>query len=123
MDTVPIRYDADAGPVVLQVRSGQATLGRFKISFEEELEWIPIGEGDLSDEIPDVFIVPLSGERLNDRYVLIVGNYASGDPLVQGEINVTYDITQQNRVVHTIPIREQRDGVLSAYHLLHFVLE
>lgn len=123
MDTVPVHFDADAGPVVIQVRSGQTTLGRFKVSFEEDLEWIPIGDGDLSDEIPDVFIVPLSGERLNDRYVLIVGNYASGDPLVQGEINVTYDVTQQNRIVHTIPIREQRDGVLSAYHLLHFVLQ
>jgi hypothetical protein len=122
MDTVPVQFDPDAGPVVIQVRGGHATLGRFRLSFERDLEWIPIGEGDLADEIPDVFVVPVSGERLDDRYVLIVGNYASGDPLVQGEINVTYDITQQNRIVHTIPIREQRDGVLSAYHLLHFVL-
>jgi hypothetical protein len=33
---------------------------------------------------------------------------------------VTYDITQQSTVIQTIPIREQRDGVLSAFHLLHF---
>ena len=120
MEPVAVRFDAAAGPVVIQVRSGHATLGRFRLSFEEDFEWIPIGDGDLSDEIPDVFIVPVSGEKLEDRFVLIVGNYASGDPLVQGEINVTYDITQQNSVIHTIPIREQRDGVLSAFHLLHF---
>lgn len=120
MDPVSVRFDPAAGPVVIQVRSGLATLGRFRLSFEDDLEWIPIGEGDLSDQIPDVYIVPLSGEKLDDRYVLIVGNYASGDPLVQGEINVTYDVTQQNAVIQTVPIREQRDGVLSAYHLLHF---
>jgi hypothetical protein len=120
MDTVAVRFQLDAGPVVIQVRSGHATLGRFRLSFEDDLEWIPIGDGDLSDEIPDVFIVPVSGAKLEDRFVLIVGNYASGDPLVQGEINVTYDITQQSTVIQTIPIREQRDGVLSAFHLLHF---
>jgi hypothetical protein len=120
MDPVNVRFDLDAGPVVIQVRSGHATLGRFRLSFEDDLEWIPIGDGDLSDAIPDVYVVPLSGIKLDDRYVLIVGNYASGDPLVQGEINVTYDVTQQNTVIQTIPIREQRDGVLSAYHLLHF---
>lgn len=122
METVPVQFDPAAGPVVIQVRSGHATLGRFRLSFERDLEWIPLGDGDLADEIPDVFIVPFSGEKLHDRYVLIVGNYASGDPLVQGEINVTYDVTQQNAVVHSIPIREQRDGVLSAYHLLHFTV-
>jgi hypothetical protein len=120
MDPVAVRFKPDAGPVVIQVRSGHTTLGRFRLSFEEDFEWIPIGDGDLSDEIPDVYIVPLSGEKLDDRFVLIVGNYASGGPLVQGEINVTYDITQQNAVIETIPIREQRDGVHSAYHLLHF---
>jgi hypothetical protein len=120
MEPVPIAFNPDAGPVVIQVRSGHATLGRFKVSFEEDLNWTLIGHGDLSDAVPDVFIVPVSGHRLQDRYVLIVGNYSSGDPLVQGEINVTYEITQQNAVIHSIPIREQRDGVLSAYHLLQF---
>jgi hypothetical protein len=120
MEPVTVVFHPDAGPVVVQVRSGHATLGRFKVSFEEDFNWKPIGEGDLSDIVPDVFIVPVSGLRLKDRYVLIVGNYSSGDPLIQGEINVTYEITQQNSVIHSIPIREQRDGVLSAYHLLQF---
>ncbi len=120
MEPLPVAFDSDAGPVVIQVRSGHATLGRFRLAFEEDFEWIPIGEGDLSDAIPDVFIVPVSGALLDGRFVLIVGNYASGDPLVQGEISVTYEITQQNSVIRSIPIREQRDGVLSAFHLLRF---
>jgi hypothetical protein len=121
MDPIDIRFDSAAGPIVVQVRSGNATRGRFKLLIEGDLQWTLINSGDLSDAVPDVFVVPVSGARLHDRFVLIVGNYAPGNVIANEEINVTYDVTQQSRVIHSIPIREQRDGVLSSYHLLRFV--
>lgn len=121
MESTDITFDSTAGPIVVQVRTDNGTMGRFRLFLEHDLQWSPIDRGDLADPVPDVFVVPVSGARLHDRFVLVVGNYMPEPAITEQAISVTYDITQQNRVIHSIPIREQRDGVLSTFHLLRFV--
>ena len=115
-----VQYGNGNGPVIVEVTAGYATLGRYTMALEDNTRWAEFGRGDVSDEIPDVFLVPASGTALDGRFAGLVGNYAPGNPAENRQISVHYLFRQKAEAIYEIEIKAEKDGVESCYHLVEF---
>ena len=115
-----MQYVKENGPVVLVITSGFSTLGKFRCAQEKDFVFTEFGAGDLADTIPDIFPVPLSGDALDNRSVLIVGNYRAGNPAENKQIKVTYTFMQKSVPIGEVQITEKSSTVLHCSHMVTF---
>jgi hypothetical protein len=107
-----VAYDPSAGPVTLRITSGYATMGGYRCSIEKKRTWTEFGAGDLSDDVPDEFVVPLEGSALDGRSVLILGNYRAALSAGSKLVKVTYEFLQQQAAIDRTDIEAETEDVV-----------
>lgn len=115
-----VTFDPDAGPVMIDVDAGFATKGKYRASIRLEDGWHEFGAGDVADDIPDVLLVPLDGDDLVGKRVLIVGKYAPADISRGTQIKVDYDVRQGAAQIASESIEREKAGVLLCSHTFTF---
>jgi hypothetical protein len=113
-------FDVQGGPVTIDVVPGFVSQGKYTMALLDGAAWTEFGRGDIADELPDAFFVPLHGAALDGKYVGLVGNYAAANPVESPVILVRYVFRQGDQELGAIEIRAQQPGVKSAYHLVDF---
>lgn len=115
-----VKLEQDDTPVVLEIRSGYATQGKYVLAHDQEKGYHQFGGGDLADNIPDVSVIPLKPSELLDRCVYIIGNYSPANPAESKQVSVTYIFRQMGELKPRVKIEETVDGVLCANHTIYF---
>lgn len=115
-----VQFDPHGGPILLDIKSGFATKGKYHASIRLEDGWKTFGTGDITDEIPDVLVVPLDGEELNEKRILLIGKFSPGNLAVGAQISVRYSIIQGAEVLHRGEVEEEKAGVLLCTHSFRF---
>jgi hypothetical protein len=115
-----VSFDPEGGPVTIDIESGFATKGKYVASIRQQSEWETISEGDISDDVQDLLLVPYDGEELKEKRVLIVGKYAPADLTRGKQIRVIYEIWQDGKKLKTAEIEEEKEGVLLCSHTFTF---
>jgi len=115
-----INFKRKDGPITMEIISGYATLGSYSIIYCSNGETIPIGSGKLTDNIPDVYFLPLNFKETNDCTIYIIGNYLSAPG--QDQINVSYVFLQKGVVLKgESPVEIQiLQSVISTHHSISF---
>lgn len=107
-------------PVVLEVRSGYATQGKYSLAYETADGYQQFGRGDLADAVGDVWTIPLKSSDLLEYCIYIIGNYSPANPAEGKQVSVTYVFRQKGEVKPRVKIEETVDGVLCTNHTIYF---
>ncbi|MCX6232966.1 MAG: hypothetical protein NTZ33_15660 [Bacteroidetes bacterium] len=115
-----INFIKEDGPITIEIISGYATLGSYNIAYNLNDNIVPVGNGKLADNIPDIFILPVSIDNLSDCNVLIVGNYMSAPS--HDQISVDYVFLQKGiKLIGDNPVEIREQGsVLRTNHMINF---
>lgn len=112
-----ISYDPAKGPVTIVVTSGYAPQGSFTLSITDGESMVPVGSGKFGDNLPDIFLLPVTGSSLKRWCLIVIGAYAAAFGHTQ--ISVDYDFYQQGQKIDTELIRDNSQTV-SAHHDFNF---
>lgn len=112
-------------PVVVELDPGYATLGKFSILIRLQASWGPVGSGrgDLSDDIPDRFVLPADPEELADpgTRLIIAGNYAPAYAPSGKQVRVHYVFSQAGQEIHRVRIERDDVELLKCDHVFNFI--
>ncbi len=104
-----VGYDEARGPITIEVTSGYSTLGTFILALAKKGEYSFQGFGKdpkrIDDDIPDVFLIPLSLEELPNYRVAIIGKYKSAPG--HNQIKVSYVFCQEDKPIHETRIETE----------------
>ncbi|MFZ2205538.1 MAG: hypothetical protein WA057_00420 [Candidatus Magasanikiibacteriota bacterium] len=115
-----IIYKYNGGPITIEIKAKYATLGSYSIAYLLGDVTTKLGDGKLSDAIPDIYILPVSIGDLTNCRVYIAGTYVSAPG--HNEIDVEYHFSQDgNETAGDNPIIiEKNQSALSATHSIKF---
>ena len=120
--TVTIKYITDKEPLTLEIISSFMTLGKYRIAMFSERMFDVIGSGDLKDEIPDVYLIPMRPEDLKLKPLFIIGNYSPANPKHSNIVSVRYEFRQKNKILaKPIEIDVNYAGIFHTNHVIKFV--
>ncbi|MBN1348130.1 hypothetical protein JXJ21_01840 [candidate division KSB1 bacterium] len=97
-----INYKKEDGPVTLEVTSGYATHGSFILAYRKKdigEEYIEFGANPkcLDDDSPDIYLIPVDEEKLEDYRVVIIGKYRPAE--ARNQLKVKYILRQGDRKI------------------------
>lgn len=107
-------------PVVLEIRSGYATQGKYSLAYEKDDGYQQFGDGDLTDAVGDVWTIPLKPSDLLEHCVYIIGNYSPANVAESKQVSVTYIFRQKGELKPRVKIEQTVDGVLCTNHTMYF---
>jgi hypothetical protein len=107
-------------PVVLEVRSGYATQGKYSLAYETVDGYQHFGGGDLTDAVGDVWTIPLKPPDLLKYCIYIIGNYCPANVAESKQVSVTYIFRQKGELKPRVKIEQTVDGVLCTNHTIDF---
>jgi hypothetical protein len=114
-----INFNKENGPVIVNIVREGKTLGKFIISMFDGNTWTNLGNGDISDSIPDIYITPYQGVELDKKVMLINANYL---PAGNTKNMVTYSFSQKDVLLKETTIPKKASGVNACYSVITFVM-
>lgn len=112
-----IDYQANGGPILLEVTAGFATLGEFVLAYrtKDNFEFKEWGKDPkrVDDDINDLFIVPFDLGELENYIILILGKY--GPAPRSNQVKVEYLFLQDGEELQSALIEETMDEPFQRY--------
>ncbi len=112
-----IDYQANGGPILLEVTAGFATLGEFVLAYrtKDNFEFKEWGKDPkrVDDDINDLFIVPFDLGELENYIILILGKY--GPAPRSNQVKVEYLFLQDGEELQSVLIEETMDEPFQRY--------
>ena len=112
-----VNFDPKNGPVTIEVISGYATLGNFRLSYVEEgnYRFIEFGKEPkrIDDYIPDIFQIPVGLDELHKYTIVILGKYAPAPGKQQVAVKYQFIQNDQPLTINStkkVEIKETTDG-------------
>ena len=110
----PLRFDPAAGYITVAVGSGYVTQGNFKLSITNGASTLSVGDGKFGDAVPDVFLLPVPADQLEDWRLIILGSYAPAAGHAQ--IKVDYTFYQQGNKKDEEHVQAEGSYVFAEHH-------
>ena len=114
-----IKYDRSKGHVSVEIKnSGFVNQGSFSAHITNGIETRKIGEGKFGDSIPDIYLINVPPEQLEDWMLIIIGSYAPA--FGHNQISVDYNFLQQAELTDDPESIREQTSALSAHHDITF---
>ena len=118
-----IKFKKDGGPITLEITSGFSSLGSFLLLQSEKsaVDFKEFGKDPkkIDDDIPDLFLIPIDLQKLENHLVAIIGKYRPAPG--HRQIKVTYTFVQNNNSIHETEIKETSDEMFKRFrHVYEF---
>lgn len=101
MPNTDIHFHVDQDPLTVEVTSGHATLGDFRLMLIKKsdgaVQEFGASPKQLGDAIRDLFVIPVPPAELHQFILAIPGKYMPGPG--QSVIDVTYEFVQEGAVL------------------------
>jgi hypothetical protein len=89
-----VRYNSDRGHVSVEIKNtGFVNLGSFSVHITDGVETRKLGDGKFGDNIPDVFLINIPPDHLENWTLMVIGSYSPA--FGHDQISVDYNFLQQ----------------------------
>ena len=110
-----IKYDKNKGHISVEIKNaGFANQGSFNVHITNGLETRKLGEGKFGDSIPDIFLINIPPDQIEEWTLMIIGSYAPA--FGHDQISVDYNFLQQAELIDDSETIRMQATALSAHH-------
>ena len=110
-----INYNPNKGHVSVEIKNaGFVNQGSFSVHITNGIETRKLGDGKFGDGVPDIFLISVPPDQLEDWMLILIGSYAPAFGHTQ--ISVDYNFLQQAEMADEPERIRIQDTALSAHH-------
>ncbi len=110
-----IKYNKNKGHVSIEIKnSGFVNLGSFSVHITNGDETRKLGEGKFGDNVPDIYLISIPPDKLEDWTLIVIGSYAPA--FGHNQISVDYNFIQQAQATDDPEQIREKKAALSTHH-------